>query len=140
MINERIKQLRIEHTLTQQELAEKIGTTLQAISMYERGKRHPDYETLSLLASIFDCSIDFLIGRVNNKKEILTPPGPGQILITKAKNANVSISELEAYIEARKKSQGIVDWCIQYYLFDMYVQTLNALEILYKQLASQAPL
>ncbi len=71
MISERLKEMRLLSKMTQQELADKIGSTLQAISMYERNKRHPDYDTLKLFSSIFDCTVDYLIGNVNNKNETM---------------------------------------------------------------------
>jgi len=36
--------------------------------MYERGQRDPDTETLSRLAALFDCSTDYLLGRVDHPK------------------------------------------------------------------------
>ena len=37
------KQLRLEKGLTQQELADKLGITKSAVSMYERGDRRPNF-------------------------------------------------------------------------------------------------
>lgn len=57
--------LRKELNMSQAELAEKLGVSQQTISKYERGTREPDNETLAKLAEIFDCSIDYLLGRSN---------------------------------------------------------------------------
>lgn len=109
MLKNRLKLLRNELKLTQGEIAEKLNIALSTYSNYEQGTRNPDWNMLIKLSDIYFCSIDYLIGRTNIRDEILVPPEKGQILITKANKANVSIQELEAYIEARKKSQNIKD-------------------------------
>ena len=58
----RIKELREEHQLTQQELATRVGTTKSAISMYERGERKPSFEIADALTDFFDVSIAYLNG------------------------------------------------------------------------------
>lgn len=105
MLKKRLKQLRKDLKLNQGEIAEKLNIALTTYANYEQGTRNPDWNMIVKLADIFDCSTDYLLGRTNNPKELLVPPEEGQILITKALNANVSIEELEAYIEAREKTQ-----------------------------------
>jgi transcriptional regulator with XRE-family HTH domain len=109
MLNIRLKNLRNEKKLTQGDVANKLNIALTTYANYEQGTRNPDWNMLLRLSDIFDCSVDYMIGRTNNRKEVLIPPNEGEILLTKAKNANVSIHELEAYIEARKKAQNIND-------------------------------
>lgn len=109
MFHKRIKEERELNKLTQKELAEKIDVTPATIGLYEQGRRTPDYNILVNIANILDVSTDYLLGRTDSKKEVLPIPAKGQALIVKAKGANVSIEELEAYIEARKKAQNIQD-------------------------------
>lgn len=59
----RIRKLRRERELSQEQLAEKIGVTKQAISMAERGTRNLSTYNLNLLAAFFDVSVDYLLGR-----------------------------------------------------------------------------
>lgn len=59
----RIKQLRKEFKITQQELADKIGGAKCTIAMYENGKRKPSIKVLFKLSKIFDCSIDYILGK-----------------------------------------------------------------------------
>jgi transcriptional regulator with XRE-family HTH domain len=59
----RIKELRIEMSWTQQDLAERLQTTKQAVSQYERGVRKPDLDTLTALCDILNVSSDYLLGR-----------------------------------------------------------------------------
>lgn len=60
--SEKLKQLRKVAGYTQEELASKIGVTPGSIGLYEQERREPDNDTLIKLASIFDVSIDTLLG------------------------------------------------------------------------------
>ncbi|MBM7624752.1 helix-turn-helix domain-containing protein [Sporohalobacter salinus] len=64
---DRFKKLRKENSLTQKELGEKIGISEQAVSNYERGNRNPDHSMLTKIANFFDCSIDYLLGQVDQR-------------------------------------------------------------------------
>ena len=59
----RLKELRTEKGFTQDQLAEKADLSHGCIAMLETGKRTPTGNTLSILADIFECSTDFLLGR-----------------------------------------------------------------------------
>lgn len=54
--------LRTQHGLSQDELAEKVYVTRQAVSRWETGETTPNIDTLKLLAALFDVSIDMLLG------------------------------------------------------------------------------
>lgn len=76
MFHIKIKELRNEKKLTQQEVADYLGITRPAYTAYESGKRQPDFETLQKLATLFNVTTDFLLGRNNtpewaNKEEVL---------------------------------------------------------------------
>lgn len=69
----RIKQLREENNITQEELANKLNLSSKGIvSMYEKGDRKPSLEVLVKLSEIFSCSIDYILGKstIRNPKEI----------------------------------------------------------------------
>ena len=68
----RIKQLRQEKGLKQDELAKEFGIAQQTISNYEKGIREPDIATLKKLADFFDVSLDFLLGKTDIKTPIET--------------------------------------------------------------------
>ena len=57
-LHNNLKQIRIEKGLTQEEVAEKIGLTRQAISGYESGKRQPSIDMLTKLAEVYEISIE----------------------------------------------------------------------------------
>ena len=54
--------LRTKHGLSQDELAEKVFVTRQAVSRWENGETVPNTETLKLLSKLFDVSINTLLG------------------------------------------------------------------------------
>lgn len=55
--------------LTQEQLAEKFGTSSQAISRWEIGATYPDIEMLPMIASFFETSVDVLLGVTEEEKE-----------------------------------------------------------------------
>lgn len=57
-----LRKFRIEKKLSQQQLADIIGTTQQSINKYENHGTEPDIETLMKLADYFGVSVDHLIG------------------------------------------------------------------------------
>lgn len=57
-----IYQLRTKMGLSQDELAEKVFVTRQAVSRWENGETTPNTETLKLLSKLFDVSINTLLG------------------------------------------------------------------------------
>jgi len=60
-VGNRIADLRKQCKLTQDELAEKLGITAQAISKWENGHTLPETALLPVLAKLFDCSIDSIL-------------------------------------------------------------------------------
>ena len=59
--HEKLKMLRKKQGFTQKEVALLLGTVQGVYSKWERGVYEPNYENLSMLACIFDVSIDFLL-------------------------------------------------------------------------------
>lgn len=57
-----IYDLRTKNGLSQDELAEKVFVTRQAVSRWETGETTPNVETLKLLSNVFDVSINTLLG------------------------------------------------------------------------------
>ena len=57
-----ILKLRTQNGLSQDELAEKVFVTRQAVSRWETGETVPNTETLKLLSKLFDVSVNTLLG------------------------------------------------------------------------------
>lgn len=68
-IGKNIKKFRLENELTQEQLAEKLGVSMQAVSRWETSITYPDIILLPLLAEIFNCTTDELLAVDNLKKE-----------------------------------------------------------------------
>ena len=77
LLAKRIKELRKEKNLTQEDLGKLINVTKVSICCYENGTRIPTLETIVALADIFEVSLDNLLGR-----EI-------EVVAKKKKNKNV---------------------------------------------------
>ena len=61
-VQEIIRSLREKHGLSQDQLAERVMVTRQAVSRWETGETQPNTETLKLLSKEFDVSINTLLG------------------------------------------------------------------------------
>ena len=61
-IGSRIKSLRTQRRLTQEQLALVFGVTPQAVSRWELERSYPDLELLPVIANYFAVSTDFLLG------------------------------------------------------------------------------
>ncbi len=57
---------RKEKGYTQGELGKLLQVTQRCYASWEQGRTEPNIELLSKLADIFDCSVDYLIGRTND--------------------------------------------------------------------------
>ena len=58
----RIKELRKEQGFTQKQLADKLQVSNSAVCDWERGRTQPDLETLTKIATLFEVSVDYLLG------------------------------------------------------------------------------
>ena len=65
----RLYELRKQKGLSQEELAEKLGVSRQAVSKWERSEASPDTDNLIALAKIYDLTLDELIYGEKEKKE-----------------------------------------------------------------------
>ena len=63
LIGKRIKELRIEKGLSQQQLGEIIGVTKVSVCGYENGSRIPSLEVFEMMIELFGTTADYLLGR-----------------------------------------------------------------------------
>jgi len=63
--SDRLKELRKEKNLTQEDLAKILEISRSTIAGYETERKEPDYETLKKIADFFNVSIDYLLGRTD---------------------------------------------------------------------------
>lgn len=68
MFSKRLRNLRENKGMKQEELGDMLGLSASTIGMYEQGRRQADNETLIKIADFFDVSIDYLLGKTEVKK------------------------------------------------------------------------
>ena len=120
MFKDNLIQLRKFHRLTQEELAEKIGVTRQAIAKWEAGETMPDLEKSRLLAEVLEVTLDDLakfeseanwgIGVPPKGKHlfgVVTVGDKGQIVIPAKARKLFSISAGDQLVVLGDESQGI---------------------------------
>jgi len=66
-LSTRLKQLRQEKHLKQEQVALLVGVTKSAVSAWELDMRQPSYEALIRLAELYRVSTDYLLGRTSNR-------------------------------------------------------------------------
>ena len=60
-LGDKLAKLRREHHLTQEQLAERLGVSRQAVSKWESGAAYPETEKLLRLGALYGCSMDYLL-------------------------------------------------------------------------------
>lgn len=70
-IDEKLRELRKEQRITQQNMADYLGMKLRSYQYYEQdyesGGHRPDYETLVAIADRFGVTLDYLLGRSDRR-------------------------------------------------------------------------
>ncbi|AAO36644.1 transcriptional regulator (endogenous virus) [Clostridium phage phiCTC2B] len=72
LLGKKIKSLRKDNKITQEELAIKIGVSTSMVGMYETDARKPSYEVLIKIADYFKVSLDYLLRETEYKTYIGT--------------------------------------------------------------------
>ncbi len=67
MLPDRIKMLRVKTSLTQSDLAKKLGVTRSCVNAWELGTTMPTIASAAKLAEIFDVSLDYLFDMSKTK-------------------------------------------------------------------------
>lgn len=110
---ERLRQLRLDKELTQEELANKFGLHKTRISQYELNKRQADDELKKKFAEYFNVSVDYLIGKTDIKEsaeELLKDQRS-----TLALHNNNGIDD-ELPEEAKKEIESFIEYVKQKYI------------------------
>ena len=68
MFSERLKDLRKEKNVTQQDMATNLNIAKTTYASYEQGKRTPDTEMQNKIADYFSVTLDYLHGRNNTPR------------------------------------------------------------------------
>lgn len=77
MLAENLLLLRKQNRLTQEQVAEAVGVSRQALSKWENGESAPDIDNCIALANFYNVTLDDLV-RYNSEKELLPIPPRGK--------------------------------------------------------------
>ena len=66
MFFQRLEDLRIDHDLSQQDVADRLGCQREVYRRYEKGIRTIPVDFLIRLADLYGVSLDYLVGRTDN--------------------------------------------------------------------------
>lgn len=93
----RLKELRQEKKLTQQELANEIGVTKRTYIYWEKGERQIKPEKAQQLADYFGVSVGYLLGYIDDSEiyddEVVVEPEKGMILAYSLERSNKKLQE-----------------------------------------------
>ena len=106
--------------LTQEQLAEKFGTSPQAISRWEIGATYPDIEMLPMIASFFEMSVDALLGVTEEEKEKFCAE------LQKSFEIAVRAKEIQRTIEIMREIRCNLREYQNYWFFGLYHEIWNA--------------
>lgn len=94
-LGENVKRAREERKFTQEQLADKLGVTFQAVSSWERDEYKPDTENLIHLAEILDVSVSSLVEEKSN--------------LFKTKKAIYNWEHMKTYVKTTAKNHKLKD-------------------------------
>lgn len=92
-LGERLRELRKEKDLTQEELASKLKISKSALGMYETGKRIPTWETMEAIADFFNVDMDFLYGKTKVKNKLKHFNNSTHLSIYEREEQNINFCE-----------------------------------------------
>ncbi|SFP09385.1 helix-turn-helix domain-containing protein [Salibacterium halotolerans] len=125
IFQEKLRTLRKEKKMTQQDVANKLGMTRQAYGYYEslnEDKREPNHDTTVKLAEIFDVSTDYLLGKSKENDPSIEEYDPlaelRQFMIDNGlENESVNFYDIE---EWKKLSPEDVQDIINHYKYKLW--------------------
>lgn len=129
MFSDNLVQMRKLHHMTQEDLAEKVGVTRQAVAKWESGESVPDLEKSRLLAQTLEVSLDELVNHEpdDNLGVGLAPKGKhlfgivtvgdkGQIVIPAKARKLFNISTGDNLVVLGDENQGMAILKEEYFL------------------------
>lgn len=112
MFSDRLKALRTEKKITQEQLAKLIKVERSSVGKYESTNVIPSPDVLCKIADIFDVTLDYLFGRTENKQnEIKKITHEGDDITYSIKKGTPELTEediiaIKAIIEQNKKEKN----------------------------------
>lgn len=136
--NENLKYLRKEANLTQEQFAEKLNVSRQAVTKWESGQSYPDIQNLKEMADMFNVTMDALVGDIGSKKESVINKKINDVgyfifaMIILLAISISSISESISFITGNEDGKiisyiilGIVGFLLTIYLLKKYLRSTD---------------
>lgn len=115
-IAERLQKLRKEHGYSQEQLADELGVSRQAVSKWERGEASPDTDNLIALARLYNISVDNLL--FENSAEEVQKITPAEVESGSEENEQAKVKSKRRYRDIVGVVSGATVFvcCIVYFL------------------------
>ena len=113
-LGQRLRELRLQNNLKQEDLQKKFSLSSGCYSLYENDKRKPANETLIKFADFYDVSLDYLLGRT----DISITPTKMDIMFSK-----LEIEHIKKYRALDERGKEAVDETLE----REYVNSLKTL-------------
>ena len=110
-IGEKIRELRLQHKMTQDQLADRLGVSYQSISRWENGITYPDIEFLPAIANYFSVSLDYLMGQDEVEKRKKIKKQINNIANMKEKNTEELIDLIRTCRREKESAEYFEDIC-----------------------------
>ncbi len=119
MLSENLYHLRRLHKLSQEQVADRLGVSRQAVAKWEMGETAPDIHNCVALARLYDVSVDELVSFESGGNSMTVPPRgkhlfgvvtvgeKGQIVIPKRARKIFHIEAGDHLVVLGDESQGI---------------------------------
>ena len=89
---DKLKEFRWKYRLSQKEVADQLGISASIVAGYETGYRTPSTEILVKLSGLYQCSLDYLVGKARDS----------QIVIDRDGLTDFQVSAIHTIVEAMK--------------------------------------
>ena len=106
-IANRLAELRKKNGLSQEQLAEKLGLSRQAVSKWERAEASPDTDNLICLAKLYGVSLDDLLDTEQSVDDIVTEQKERTEEQANANNTNWEYADSESKEEPKKHADSV---------------------------------
>ena len=94
---QRLRDLKEDYDLTQKQVAEIIGVSVNHYGKYERGETDIPFEKVILLANYYDASLDYIAGRTNKKNGMYSITDKDELLL------------IDRYANLSERNKGKID-------------------------------
>jgi methanogenic corrinoid protein MtbC1 len=111
--------LRKQKKMSQIDLANSLGVSQTSIAHYEKGDRQPTIETLMSISSLFDVSIDELVGNKREKKESKNQISYEELYSKLSLKDEVSFMKLVSTLTAHHSFEVIIESYLRNLLYDI---------------------